>query len=350
MKQTNRVWCFTINNPDVIENTDSHGIVSIRGPDHDKIMSWQIEAATRQGGCTCQYEMGESGTKHIQGVIHFKKPMRLSAVKKLDGRAHWEPCKSEEASVKYCTKAESRICNVINMFPQTKKAGRKKKEEAFNDKNFGEEFGEVWTWKPMDGLEGKEPYPFQKFLIDLIPGEPDDRKIIWIFDSKGKKGKSTVVEHLVKKYKECILEVNGQASDIYHMVAKNVTDSKGNVYTMKLRAVFFDLARATEKTMMEDRGDGISYAALEKIKSGMITSGKYDSTTVQIRKPHVVVLSNWPPDRSRLSEDRWEVYEIQDNLTLKEFIGEQPKRQSTIGQLKLSRPPIRDGYTYTRRE
>jgi len=78
-------WCFTVNNytDDDIAALDSYD---------------------------CKYmvygkEEGESKTPHLQGFLISPKMQRLSAMKKLNARAHWEPAKgtSEEASA-YCKK------------------------------------------------------------------------------------------------------------------------------------------------------------------------------------------------------------------------------------------------------
>lgn len=58
---------------------------------------------TRHRSCK---ELGESGTPHLQGTITFGKSTRLTALRKLNPRIHWEPCKSLEASINYCTKGE----------------------------------------------------------------------------------------------------------------------------------------------------------------------------------------------------------------------------------------------------
>lgn len=54
----------------------------------------------------CAKEVGENGTPHLQGVIVFKNQCRLSALKKLNNRAHWEICRAEEQAWNYCSKGE----------------------------------------------------------------------------------------------------------------------------------------------------------------------------------------------------------------------------------------------------
>lgn len=54
----------------------------------------------------CALEVGENGTPHMQGVITFPNSKRLSALKKLNGTAHWEPTQSLIDALNYCTKGE----------------------------------------------------------------------------------------------------------------------------------------------------------------------------------------------------------------------------------------------------
>lgn len=62
-------------------------------------------------GTQCQYviigrERGAEGTPHLQGFIQFDKPGKtLAAVKKINGRAHWEMTKGNiDQNVAYCSK------------------------------------------------------------------------------------------------------------------------------------------------------------------------------------------------------------------------------------------------------
>jgi len=54
-----------------------------------------------------QYEVGENGTFHLQGFIHYKNP-RVMPKKKIP-RAHLEPVRCTAAAIKYCSKEESRV-------------------------------------------------------------------------------------------------------------------------------------------------------------------------------------------------------------------------------------------------
>lgn len=82
-----RCWCFTLNN--YMESE----IKNITEGEYEYIF---------------QEETGKNGTPHLQGLICFKNAMALSALKKLNGRAHWEVCKNKIASINYCQKGDTR--------------------------------------------------------------------------------------------------------------------------------------------------------------------------------------------------------------------------------------------------
>lgn len=84
MAQSKR-WCYTLNNYSAVE----------------KELMEKIECVYQVIGI----EKGENGTPHLQGFIIFKSNKRLSNMKTINKRAHWEPAKgtSEQAST-YCKK------------------------------------------------------------------------------------------------------------------------------------------------------------------------------------------------------------------------------------------------------
>ena len=80
----NRSWVWTLNN----YNED----------DEKAIELWE-----------CKYtvygrEVGESGTKHLQGYTTFNSGKTLKNVKEMSARAHWEVAKTSTEAIAYCKK------------------------------------------------------------------------------------------------------------------------------------------------------------------------------------------------------------------------------------------------------
>jgi len=86
-----RYWVFTINNP-----------IDTDAPEH-----WLFEQDINY--LVYQEEIGAENTHHYQGYVEFTKLMRLTALKKLSPRAHWEGRRGTRAEcIAYCTKLETR--------------------------------------------------------------------------------------------------------------------------------------------------------------------------------------------------------------------------------------------------
>ena len=80
-------WCFTLNNPTL-------GKKDMRAIFEPKCAYWVY-----------QLEEGENETLHFQGYVYMKNRKRLSYMRKLLPRAHWEAAKGSPAeNRKYCTK------------------------------------------------------------------------------------------------------------------------------------------------------------------------------------------------------------------------------------------------------
>lgn len=212
--------------------------------------------------------------QHLQGFMALKRRQRLSQLKKTPLKnAHLEPCiAGEEENIAYCTKDN----NVWFMHPKPK--------------------------APLKIITNLRP--FQNKIETMILEEPDDRKIIWAYDEKGSKGKSAFCRYLIHKHKACYL-TEGKKSDLLNIVYNYCSNPNND-----LNLVVVDIPRSNQN---------VSYKSLEEIKNGIICNTKYETGTLVINHPHIVVFANFLPDYSQFSEDRWEVYNITDDYDLIEI-------------------------------
>lgn len=80
----------------------------------DAAAMWKSWLATFHESSGARYTVGqlergeETHHPHIQFYINFSGAKRLSFLKKLDSKLHAEPCKSDQASIDYCQKQETR--------------------------------------------------------------------------------------------------------------------------------------------------------------------------------------------------------------------------------------------------
>jgi len=115
-------WVFTINNP------TQHMLVRPDLTNPADPSTWLI---------LCQYivyqlEQGESATPHYQGYLVLKEPQRISFLRRLSPIAHWEIRNGSHQQAKdYCTKAEGRLSEPIEMGEEPRLPGRKASDDRF---------------------------------------------------------------------------------------------------------------------------------------------------------------------------------------------------------------------------
>lgn len=248
--QKSRNWCFTYNNPqnDGITPEQMEHILSVLSP----------------VAFVFQLETGEAGTPHYQGCVTVKNPIAMP--KFLSKRIHWESTRSWAKSILYCQKAEGRIDGPWALNVEVK--------------------------KPLQVIT--ELRPWQAMLKERLDEEPDSRTILWLWEPNGNVGKTAMAKFICSHYSA--VYVNGKGADIKYAVQKYLERGK------TLHAAVFGFTRTNE--------DYIPYSALEEVKDGIFFSGKYEAGMVMYNSPHVVCFANFPPDRSKLSEDRWDVINV----------------------------------------
>lgn len=289
MSQARR-YCFTINNPDLNES-----IINLDTFQHARYIIYQ-------------FELGAQSTPHIQGYVEFERPRRLAALRAELPRAHWESAKgTAEQNRVYCSKPEGRLGGpFIHGLPG--KQGKRNDLEDYrdavrkgsSDAELINEFPATYAryprlraaitladrTRPPAALE--QLYDWQLEIMSVLELEPHPRKILWIWDEIGNVGKTAFAKHLAAT-KDIFYCTGGKHADILF------------AYGLQ-KYVVFDLPRGYK--------DKVPYGVLESLKNGCVFSCKYESRTLFFPTPHVIVLANFEPERSELSNDRWDVRNI----------------------------------------
>lgn len=218
---------------------------------------------------TFQEEKGSSGTPHLQGYWDFKNPRSFASLKKIFPKLHIEKCNNAKRVEAYCRKEETRNgATFTNVVPERE-------------------------LKLITVLR-----PWQQSIIDQIKEEPDDRTVNWVFDKTGCMGKTVFSKYLFAKHK-AIIATGGGNKDIACLLATLKNEGRN---LNDLTTFIFNFPRSTE---------GVSYKAIESVKDGLMTSVKYESSTLVFNCPHVWIFSNEMPIEKHLSNDRWCIWTIE---------------------------------------
>lgn len=206
-------------------------------------------------------EVGKKGTPHLQGFVEWKNPKRFDEMKNLNYKMHLGVAYgSAEENLIYCSKDGNFVTN-------------------------------IYVEKPKI-LEDCQLYDWQKKILNIIENEePDDRTINWIYNEKGKGGKSNFAKYLFYHKKAMYLR-SGTARDIKNILFDNKF----------ARDIIIDLTRSKENF--------VSYTLMEELKDGFLFSTKFEGGAKLITTPHIFVFANFKPDTTKLSLDRWNIQEL----------------------------------------
>jgi len=201
-------------------------------------------------------ELGKSGCKpHLQGYLEFKNQKCFGVLRSINKEIHWEMAKgSQSDNMRYCSKEGEFVTN----------------------------FEQLKIRKSISLRDG-----WQLDLYNKLQEEPDDRTIFWYWSNLGGVGKSTFVKYMFRLGAAVINK--GKYNDMMYQMF---------VMKKEPRIVLIDIPRMTKT---------VSYAGLESIKDGMITSSKYECGTKEIDNCHVVVFCNFPPEDCIFSDDRLKI-------------------------------------------
>ncbi len=221
-------------------------------------------------------EIGTNGTPHLQCYIEHKKSgncIRWDTVTKAVGDGiHNEKAKGSKAqNLAYCSKDGDFVTNIEIL-------------KKLNDKILEQQYvGVVWR-------------DWQLRIIESLQELPDDRTINWYWEPNGKVGKSYLCKYL--KLTGNVLFCDGSEKDVFHELAKWM-DAHPEQWP---DTVLVDTCR--------DNFRYLHYSTLEKLKNGLMHSGKYEGACLLTGWMHVVCFANEEPDYDKMSKDRWNVVRV----------------------------------------
>ena len=272
-------WCFTLNNyTNLIE---------------------KIEQAKRW---VIGEEIGEQGTKHLQGYVEFKTKIRFNTVKnRLPNGAHIEPANgSPEQNYNYCIKEGKYKTFGTFSFKQNSSEevidgllkGDKLVERSIHYIRYKKSYDEIVSKIKADERKEELRQEYEKLelselqldIVDYLAGQPA-RQVLWVTDIDGGTGKSTLARYLWLLCGFQLFDGIMKSCDIAFMLDPECC------------GFVLDVTR--------DNANYFNYTTLEQLKNGYITTGKYAGRTVFFKPKPVVIFSNFFPKVEKLTKDRW---------------------------------------------
>lgn len=143
---------------------------------------------------------------------------------------------------------------------------------------------------------------WQVQALQLITS-PTERKIIWLTGRHGNEGKS---------WFQCYIE----AYYGFHRVARvDLRIGHANICQVLKKQSLASIDIFLFNDSRSVSGDKFNfYRILEDIKDGLATASKYNNDNIRFKTPNtLMVFSNIFPNTKKLSRDRWEIYDINDD-------------------------------------
>ena len=312
-------WCGTVNNPTVDDlkalwlfNEKNHGPV----PDFHELGAVVIGWEHWQPG---------QGTPHLQIYLELKSTrVRLNQLRVWFPKWHWEPRRGAPLeAADYCRKdgtyrQRGRFSYepdpVLRRDEYDRQQWWRNLIERIQEKDaFFEVCSDpdlcryivnkmqwafkVWESRPrgIPNIDlGASGFRWQKRFTCFLDHVPtDDRKVTYVFDPAGGKGKSKFVKWAA-------------AARGVMVACANDRKNNSSMYWGQ-KVVLIDVPR----------DEALDYVTLEKLKDGLLVQTKYETTLKSYDSPHLIAFSNKEPQIHRLSADRWNIIrDLGDHMTL----------------------------------
>jgi len=261
-----------------------------------------------------QYEEGETGYQHWQGRLSLVKKkqkhmlMELFRSENLEPPNYLEPTVSSEhqkGSMFYALKEDTRKAG-----PWTDANWRDMEDIDGAEVDFDYLLKQKDVFRPytLNSIRFENLYPYQqKIVLSGLKENRDPRKIDLIVDTIGNKGKSTIATYL---------RITKQAIDMpacndFDRLIFTLCDMLESRHEHDPKIILFDLPRALTKNKLNG-----FFCAFEQIKKGYLYDTRNKFTEWEIHPPRIWIFCNEMIDLSSLSQDRWNLWIIDDNKDL----------------------------------
>lgn len=294
-------WCFTLNNPVV-------------GVPYYDILVRDVRLFRFVYGV----EVGASGTRHLQGYIEFKLPVRFTVVQQLL-HAHWEPAKGSSAqNFQYCTKdkkfeSHGIWLSELNIIKNGKLSTKGVSyatlvSDLLSDNRANAQLSDKYirNKRNIDEIVSsiRELRVRHTRYVELLKCSVSEwqsecivhlscqnrRQICWYVDSVGNQGKTFLAHLLYYCYQYDLFDGITSARDLCMMISDHPV------------GFVIDVTRSD--------ASHFSYQTLEMLKNGYVMTGKYMGTRRLFCPVPVIVFANFEPDTSKLSLDRWCIHRL----------------------------------------
>jgi len=273
------------------------------------------------------HEVGATGTPHLQIYFQLEKQCKMSTIKNWGGpwgRMHFEAARGTDVEASDYCKKDGNFFELGSRKTMGRKGARNDLESVKESITEGKSYDDICdehfnqsaryhtfirqrvqardSKKQEDSLReslsSSVLRPWQAALLAVTEEEACPRKIHWVWEEEGNKGKSWMATYL-GVVKGALVLTAARKLDLTYIYAKNPK-----------KVVIFDLTRTAAPD--EDRKkslDGI-YSLAEELKNGHLVSTKYEPIDIYFRSPHVIFLANFEPDYTKWSGDRYFVTKL----------------------------------------
>lgn len=221
---------------------------------------------------TFQLERAETGQLHFQGRASFKNAQRTAEVSHKLCNAHVSREANEAGSDFYAQKEESRVAG-----PWTEKNTKPVKV--------------IKRWNP------EEWNPLQSYIVATLE-QQCDRKILFVVDTEGCKGKTTLAMHYATTGKGIRVPTTLTSAEDFLQYVHGMTEDYQDV------TIFMDIPRSVESKDQWRRWCTV----LEELKNGFVYDKRYKAQQRFLGHVRLCVFTNQAPPGDLLTADRYTVH------------------------------------------